>query len=75
MNRNELKQVAHGLKATKPHLSPNATSVTEKNDFRVELSQWEKTVTSVADSLSLVDKPRSNFLAACGYHIGQEVAS
>ena len=61
MNHNELKQIAHGLKKSRPPLYERGDAL-----FRAEMGQWNRTVNNVADALHLQDKPCSNFLAACG---------
>jgi len=77
MNRNELVQIAHALKAVRPEARGRALNV-----YCSMRWLWNQTCESVANSLKLVDKPRSNFLAACGYlhaegevQPGQEVES
>lgn len=61
MNRNELVQIAHALKRVRPEPQSRAFIV-----YRSMRWLWNQTCESVADSLNLKDKPRSNFLAACG---------
>ena len=54
MNRNELKTIAEGFKKARPTSSG------------AEYDGWIRAVACVANALQLVDKQRSNFLAACG---------
>ncbi len=76
MNRNELKTIAEGFKAVRPvRLVQGFTNaipasadntITMHQVVNVGYEQWERDVHSVAHALQLVDKQRSNFLAACG---------
>lgn len=65
MNVNELRQVAHGLKAARPPKYRERETI-DSTYVEDQCAQWEKTVVSIADYLELKDKPRNNFLAAAG---------
>lgn len=64
MNRSELTQVAHGLKAARPDRQFHTHGALETAQ-----EQWAKTVTAVADALELRERPRSIFLAVAGLEV------